>query len=42
MKLIPLTQGKHAKVSDKDYKWLNQWKWCAYYNPKRDGGVFES
>jgi hypothetical protein len=28
MKLIPLTQGKVAKVSDRDYAFLRQWKWC--------------
>lgn len=29
MKEIPLTQGKFTTVSDEDYDWLNQWKWCA-------------
>ena len=27
MKLIPLSQGKFAKVDDDDFDWLNQWKW---------------
>lgn len=29
MKLIPLTQGKFAKVSDHRFEYLNQWKWCV-------------
>lgn len=29
MRLIPLTQGKFAKVDDADFDWLNQWKWFA-------------
>ena len=29
MKQIELTQGKVALVDDKDFKWLNQWNWCA-------------
>jgi hypothetical protein len=27
MKLLPLSQGKHAIVDDADYEWLSQWKW---------------
>lgn len=27
MPQIKLTQGQAALVSDKDYKWLSQWKW---------------
>lgn len=30
MKFIPLTQGRMAIVDDKDYEWLNQWKWYVY------------
>ncbi len=29
MKLIPLTNGYSAKVNDRDYDWLLQWKWYA-------------
>jgi hypothetical protein len=29
MKLIPLTRGLFAQVDDKNYDWLNQWKWYA-------------
>ena len=32
MKLIPLTQGKFAKVDDKWYDYLMQWKWYAHKN----------
>jgi len=28
-KLIPLTQGQFAIVDDKNFEWLNQWKWFA-------------
>lgn len=28
MKTIKLTQNKFAFVDDKDFDWLNQWKWC--------------
>lgn len=30
MRLIPLTHGKYAKVDDKDYEFLMQWKWYAH------------
>jgi len=30
MKLIPLTKGLFAKVSNKDFKYLSQWKWYAH------------
>lgn len=36
MKLIPLTQGKFAKVDDTDYEWLSQWKWHA----RKNGNAF--
>lgn len=29
MKRIQLTQGQFAIVDDKNYEWLNQYKWCA-------------
>ncbi len=31
-RLIPLTQGQYAIVDAADYKWLMQWKWCAYWD----------
>ncbi|MCJ7828762.1 MAG: AP2 domain-containing protein [Dehalococcoidia bacterium] len=36
MKTIPLTQGKFAIVDDCDFEWLNQWKWIATWDEKRD------
>ncbi len=35
MKTIPLTQGKEALVSDKDYVFLCQWKWFFARYAKR-------
>lgn len=32
MKKIPLTKGKVALVSDRDYTWLALWKWWAMWN----------
>lgn len=33
-RMIPLTQGKFAKVSPRDYDWLMQWKWYARRHPR--------
>jgi hypothetical protein len=30
---IPLTQGQVAIVDVGDFDWLNQYKWCAHWNP---------
>lgn len=30
MKIIPLTQGKVALVSDRDWSLVRKYKWCAY------------
>lgn len=36
MKLIPLSQGQFAKVSDKDYKKISEYKWHAsWYKTNR-------
>lgn len=37
-KEIILTQGKVALVDEKDYLWLNQWKWYYYNDPKGKTG----
>lgn len=31
---IKLTQGQVALVDAADYDWLNQWKWCAMWEPR--------
>jgi len=36
MKMIPLTQGKFAQVSDHRFDYLNQWKWYAMYVKRHD------
>ena len=33
---IKLTQDKYAVIDKKDFKWLNQWKWC--FEDKRHTG----
>lgn len=38
MKRIPLTQGREALVSDCDYKYLMQWKWCYHKHTCSDSG----
>lgn len=34
MRLIKLTQGKFARVSERDYKHLSQWRWYAWKHPR--------
>jgi len=34
MRRIPLTRGRFAKVSDKDYSYLMQWNWYASTVPR--------
>ena len=33
VKKIELTQNQVSLVSDEDFEFLNQWKWCAHYAP---------
>lgn len=42
MKLIPLTQGKFAKVDDEDFEWLSERKWCAKYYKNTDSFYAEA
>jgi hypothetical protein len=39
MKTIELTQGYTTQVSDKDYEWLNSFKWYASVGYRKDGTV---
>src|ERR1700692_1309741 len=39
MKTINLTQGYKCQVSDEDFLWLNQFKWCAQINHREDGSI---
>lgn len=39
MKLIPLTQGKFAQVSDHRYEYLNQFKWSLMRTGKKEYAV---
>ena len=34
MKKIKLTQGQYALIDDNMFGFLNQWKWCANWNPR--------
>ena len=34
MKLLPLTQGKFAKVDDIDFSRLEKYRWCAAWDPR--------
>lgn len=38
MKEIELSQGKKASVDDRDFEWLNQWKW--YCTPIKRGTCY--
>jgi len=39
-KKIPLSKGLHALVSDQDYIWALQWKWCASEQCRSGSGLF--
>ena len=39
MKTIFLTQGKETLVSNCDYHYLMQWKWCFHKASKANGGI---
>lgn len=36
-RLIPLTQEKNAVVDVKDFEWLSQWNWHAYWDSHTKG-----
>ncbi len=38
MKLIPLTQGRFAKIDDEDYERVSQFKWCL--RKSRDNNAY--
>jgi hypothetical protein len=46
MKTISLTQGFVTQVDDKNYDWLNQWKWCVskdknnFYAVRKEHGKY--
>lgn len=41
MKMIPLSQGKFAKVDDDDFEWLSQWSWhCKDGYATRSSPIF--
>lgn len=40
MKKILLTQGQIALIDDQDLELINQYKWCAHFKPKKNGGIY--